>query len=425
MKASWLYCLLGFAVASAIAYWRFIQQKHQYLKTQIELETSLKNLEQEYKRSADMQNALGDTFKVLSQKALESNHSVFMQMAQSSLEKVLLKAEGKLNQKEDSIAHLVQPIQDMLKKVEEQNQKLEETRQKTYGGLEEQLRFLLESNRELKKETGNLVSALKKPQVRGRWGEMTLKRVAELAGLIEHCDFYEQTTVNRGEGLLRPDMMVHLPDNRKIVVDAKVPLQAYLEALEAESDEEKEQCLRRHAQHVVHHMRRLAKKSYWDQFEESLDFVVMFIPGESFFSVAVEFEKNLIEDGIHQKVIISTPTTLIALLRAVSYGWRQEQLTHNAQEISQLGAELYERLAKFVDHYSKVGRSLEKATDAFNQSVASLESRVLVSVRKFKDLGISSKSDVDNVAQLEKRPKSLVSSETEESDALLESSSSV
>lgn len=355
------------------------------------------------------QNDLKNTFEEMTEKALEKNHSTLLNLAQSSFEKILSEAEHKWEKKEDTILHGLKPIESMMKSVAEQNQKLEENRQKMYGGLEEQMRMLTETHRELKKETGNLVSALKKPQVRGRWGEITLKRVAELAGMVEHCDFEEQKTVFDAEKELhfRPDMIVNLPGQRTLVVDAKVPLQAYLEAIETTSEKEREQGLKKHTQQVIYHMNHLAKKAYWDQFEKSPEFVVMFIPGESFFSVAVEFEKNLIEDGILQKVIIATPTTLIALLHSIAYGWRQEKLNQTAQEIEKLGREIYDRLATFTSHYAQVGKTLARSTEAYNQSVGSLESRVLVSARKFKDLGISSKSDIQPLPPVEKNPRAL------------------
>jgi DNA recombination protein RmuC len=365
------------------------------------------HLEEEKKNLDEARKNLKDSFAALSKDALYSNNEMFLKLAKSSLEKVVTEAQGHLEKKEESISGMVKPIQETLKRYEVQTRQMEENRQKAYGTLEEQLRALLESNHNLKQETGHLVSALKKPQVRGRWGEMTLKRVAELAGMVEHCDFSEQTHINTEEGALRPDMLVNLPDGRCIVIDSKVPLQAYLESLEAQTEEKKDSYLKQHCQHVMTHIRQLSKKAYWDQFENTPDFVVMFIPGESFLSVAVEYKKNLIEEAIHQNVIVSSPTTLIALLRAVAYGWRQEKLAQNAKEISRLGAELYERIAKFVEHYGKVGKALERATDSFNQSVGSLESRVLVSVRKFKEMGVSSKSNVDIVEQIEKIPKLL------------------
>ena len=371
------------------------KQKYNELKQNVQVK-------EEQKLSRE---ALEGTFAVLSQKTLQSNQEMFLKMAQSSLEKVLLKAEGQFAEKENNISHLVKPLQETLKKMEDQHRNIELKQREALGGLTQQLDFLIHTSKELKQETGRLIGALKKPQVRGRWGEMTLKRVVELAGLVEHCDFYEQVSVSQNGSIIRPDMLVNLPDNRQIVVDSKVPLQAYLDALETSSSQTREECLRQHSQQVVRHMKDLAKKSYWDQFDLVPEFVVMFIPGESFFSVALEYEKNLIEEGISQKVIIATPTTLIALLRSVAYGWRQEQLTRNAEEISNLGKELYDRMTTFVNAYGKVGKNLEKATESFNQSVGSLESRVLVSARKFKEMGVSTKHTLEKVDIIDRRPR--------------------
>jgi DNA recombination protein RmuC len=257
----------------------------------------------------------------------------------------------------------------------------------------------------LQKETGHLVTALRTPQVRGRWGEMTLRRVVELAGLSEHCDFAEQVTVSGEQGRRRPDLIVHLPSDRDIVVDAKVSLDAYLNATSAESEEQREKLLIKHAQQVRTHMNDLGAKAYWDSFPRTPEFVVMFIPGESFFAEAAHHDISLIEDGLQMKVVPATPTTLIALLRAVAYGWRQEQIAKSALEISELGKQLYERMRIVAEHLNDVGGHLQKANVAFNKAVRSLETRVLPSARRFKDLGVATGEEIPILDQVETTPQ--------------------
>jgi DNA recombination protein RmuC len=285
--------------------------------------------------------------------------------------------------------------------------------QKDYGSVDQQLKSMAAAAETLQKETGNLVQALRAPQVRGRWGELTLRRVVELAGLTRHCDFSEQVSVD--ENRLRPDMIVHMPGGQTVVVDAKVSLAAYLDMLAASSEEERHQHLRRHAGQVRDHMRKLGTKEYWSQFERAPDFVIMFIPAESFFSAAVEMDRGLIEDGMRNNVILSSPTTLIALLRAVAMGWRQEQIAENAAQISRLGSELHERISKFVEHLNIVGRSLHKATESYNSAMRSLESRVLVSARRFKDLGATQR-DIPAADTVDALPTALVPETTEAVD---------
>jgi DNA recombination protein RmuC len=266
----------------------------------------------------------------------------------------------------------------------------------------------------LKSETANLVKALRAPQTRGRWGELQLKRVVEMAGMLDHCDFFEQESTDTEEGRLRPDLVVKLPGGKNIVVDAKAPLAAYLEALEAPDDDARRRALVDHARQVKDHLTKLGRKSYWEQFQPSPDFVVLFLPGETFYSAALEIDPGLIEYGVEQRVILATPTTLIALLRAVAYGWKQEALTENAREVSALGKELYERLATLADHWSDVGKHLGGAVGAFNKAVGSLETRVLVSARKFRDLKVAPESkEIASTAPLDSVPRALQAQETE------------
>lgn len=387
----------------------------------VSFETQLKEAEknlQEQKKMLDEATAkLSDTFSALSKDALNTNNQMFLELAKANLEKIISEMKGDFDKKQEAINNIVKPLQEALDKYDQQIRRLEESRQKAYGSLENQLRNLIETHRILQKETSNLVTALRTPQVRGRWGEITLRRVVELSGMSNYCDFTEQSSIELEEGRLRPDMIVHLPNQRTIVVDSKVPLQAYLDAISASDEQERLVHMKKHASQVAEHMKKLSKKAYWDQFKKAPDFVVMFIPGESFFSAALEVNKNLIEEGVRNRVFLATPTTLIALLRAVAYGWRQEQITENALKIRDLGATIYERLVRFIDNFSKIGKSLEGAIDAYNRSVGTLESRVLVTARKFKELGITEKEPLKDVEQIEKLPRIIEStSESEENN---------
>ena len=365
------------------------------------LDEATRNIEEQRKILAEAQQRLSDTFKALSDDALKSNNQAFIQLAKQSLETVLSEAKGELGKKQEAISNVVKPLEEVLKRYESQIGKMEQERSKAYGSLEEQLRALMITQQQLQKETGNLVSALRKPQVRGRWGELTLRRVVELAGMTEHCDYSEQFTVEGEEGKLRPDMVIHLPSNRQVVVDCKVSLDAYLDAISASNEEIREAALIRHAQQLRKHMTQLSSKSYWDELNATPEFVVMFIPGESFVSAAVESDPALMEDGFINRVVIATPTTLIALLRAIAYGWRQEQVAKNAQAIAELGKQVYERFAAFLGHMEKMRKSLEDSVYAYNRMVGSMEGRVLPSIRKFKELGATGGEDLPALEPIE------------------------
>ncbi len=350
---------------------------------------------------------LREAFRSLSSEALQSNNQSFLELAKTALEKYQSEARGDLEQRTQAVENIVAPIKESLARVDAEIRQVEQSRSQAYGELSEQMRSLASTQQKLEAQTGNLVKALRSPTVRGRWGEIQLKRVVEIAGMLPYCDFVEQETVTTESGRLRPDLIVKLPGGKNIVVDAKTPLQAYLEALESKDDEARRVHLADHARQVRDHMNKLSGKAYWEQFQPTPEFVIMFLPGETFFSAALEQDPSLIEEGVKQGVIPASPTTLIALLRAVAYGWRQERIAESAQKISELGKELHERLRTMTAHFESLGNNLDRAVEHYNKAVGSFESRVLVSARKFSELGAPITTQIGELDQLQTTARTL------------------
>ncbi len=350
------------------------------------LEAQGRALEEERALLGEAEKRLSDTFQALSSQALEASGASFLRLAQQALEKYQEGARGDLDRRQQSIREMVEPMRQVLSKFETQVGDMERRREGAYAGLSEQVRSLAEAQSQLRSEASNLVRALRAPQVRGRWGEVQLKRVVELAGMEEHCDFTEQETVDGADGRQRPDLVVRLPGGRTVVVDAKAPLSAYLEAVEATDDAARAAHLAEHARQVREHVYALSRKAYWEQLRPTPEFVVLFLPGESFFAAALEEDHELIEMGALRKVVLATPTTLIALLKSVAYGWKQEAVAANATEVAELGRELHKRIADLAGHVVKLGRHIGASVEAYNGFVGSLESRVLPAARRFREL---------------------------------------
>ncbi len=381
--------LSGVVIGWLMANLKSAQATHKEREARVAAETRLEEMGKQLDSQRSLLEAaraqLSDSFKALSMDALQANSQLFVDRAKQTLE----------------------PLHDALRRYEEHVHTLETTQQRAYGSLEEQLRHLLTSEQQLMRETGNLVNALRRPQVRGRWGEMTLRRVVELAGLSQYCDFEEQVSVTVEGGRLRPDMVVRLPAGRSVVVDAKCSLDAYLSSVEAQDDDSRRACLARHCQQLREHLNALALKSYWDQFATAPDFVVMFVPGESFLAAAMDQDPQLLEDGLKKRVMLASPINLIALLQAVAYGWRQEQIAENALKISELGKQVYDRVRTFAGHLQEVGKQLDRATDSYNRAVGSLESRVMPVARRFRDYGAAGGEELPELGPVDTQARQL------------------
>ena len=403
---------IGLVLGVLIA-WLVARRKHKALQAELAQATSrLKHqeaLQEERQAAFELANAkLTSAFAEISNRSLRANSDTFLQLAQQNLETQQEKAKRELGEREKAVEDLVKPIRDALAASQKQIAELEKARSEAYGGIKSQLREMQDSQKWLAQETRNLVKALRRPEVRGRWGEITLRRLVELAGMVEHCDFVEQAhSISDGQ-VIRPDMIVKMPDERQLVVDVKTPLDAYLEAVEAGDDAQRKLGLERHAKNVRAHIRLLSTKAYWEQFEESPEFVILFIPGDQFLSAALSEEPDLIEYALSRQIILATPTSFVALLKAVAYGWRQLALADNAREIRALAEDLYGRLGTFVTHMNRVGRQLASSVENYNKAVGSLERSVLPGARKFTELGVHGKKDIEKLETLDPVPRTMI-----------------
>ena len=399
--------ILAGAAAGALLTWIIGSSRRKELEAQVKAQEVV---QQERQTALELATAqLSKTFTDVANQSLKANSESFLRLAEQNLGTQQERAKHELSEREKAVENLVKPIRDALKQSHEQISALEKARSEAYGNIRAQLESMQLGQQSLTQETQNLVNALRRPQVRGRWGEITLRRLVELAGMVEHCDFREQVHSAGEEKSIRPDMIVRMPDNRELVVDVKTPLEAYLEAVEAKDDTQRQAGLQRHARNVREHIRQLGSKSYWAQFSSSPEFVILFIPGDQFLSAALNEDPDLIENALSRQIILATPTSFVALLKAVAYGWRQFALADNAKEIQRLAEDLHGRVATFAGHMSKVGKQLASSVEHYNKAVGSLERSVLPGARKFVELGIQGKKTIEAVDPLESLPRSLTS----------------
>ncbi|MBI5449908.1 MAG: DNA recombination protein RmuC [Gammaproteobacteria bacterium] len=402
----WLLTVAGFALGMTCSYlllqrrMQQLQQHNAQLTTEIEVE---KATHQERINAYDrVQQQLSANFAALSGEALKHNNEQFLKLAQENLKQFTQQAQHELGKKEQNIEHMVKPIRELLEKTEKQLQELDRDRKEAHGSISRYLETMSQTQQALHGETRNLVQALRRPEVRGQWGEITLRRLVELAGMVQHCDFFEQEHTITDDGAIRPDMIVRMPAGREIIVDVKTPLDAYLNAIEAKDDSERQRQLEHHARKVRERVRELASKAYWSQFKNSPDFVVLFIPGDHFLSAALDNDPGLLEDALRQKVILATPSSLVALLRAIAYGWSQQAVAANAEKIRELGEELYKRLQTFSGHLGKLGKSLGSSLEHYNSAVGSFQRQVLSGARKFNDMGLQTSAEPLSLEPVEK-----------------------
>lgn len=382
-----------------------------------EVESQRANIAEQRRVLEEAEKKLKEAFQSLASEALQASNRQFMDLARASFDSLQEEASGDLEQRKVAIGGMVEPLEKAVNDLRAEVNKIELARQDAYGSLRTELQQLTTTNKELRQETGSLVSSLRQPQIKGKWGELTLRRAVELAGMSPHCDFVEQQSVDVEDGRLRPDLIVHLPGDTQIVIDAKVPLHASFAAMSARSDVEYRAAMAQHASLVRDHINRLSAKEYWKQFEPTPEFVVLFVPGESFFSAALEQDRTLIEDAIDKRVVLASPTTLIALLRAIAYGWKQQLVAENAEKIKDLGKELYDRILKFAEHLSDLAKGLERANKAYNSAVSSFDSRLVPSARKFKEMGVGT-ANVPDIDPIETTPRPTISAP--EADEIIE-----
>jgi DNA recombination protein RmuC len=395
----------GLALGLIVAWFAAAPLRRRYADARAELKSQAR-LESEREQALKMATEqLGRTFGRLAQEQFQSHSETFLKLAKENLGTHQERAKSELAAREQAVEGLVKPIREALQRTEAQLQELDKARRETHGSIKAQLEAMATSQKALSAETRNLVNALRRPDVRGQWGELTLKRLVELAGMVEHCDFVTQSQQAGDSGVVRPDMIINLPESRQLVVDVKTPLDAYLEATEAATDAERRTAYARHAGVVAERVRELAAKAYWAQFERSPEFVILFIPGDQFLSAALTERPGLLDDALRQNIILATPTSLVALLKAVAYGWRQVALTENATEIRRLGVQLYERLTTFATHLAQVGKSLNDGVKAYNRTVGSLERMVLPSARRFTGLGVKPRAKLPTLQAVDETPR--------------------
>ena len=383
-----------------------LHEKNNVLGTRLKVEQA--QYAEKIQALNESREQLKESFSALSKNALDANNESFLQLAQQKLGLFETRAQANLNEKEKAIETLLKPMTEALNKTEQQIHNIEKERKQAYGSIAEQLKLVNEAQHGLQSETEQLVRALRRPEVRGQWGELTLKRLAELAGMVSHCDFEEQTHTEVMDGKnMRPDMIVRMPEKRELIVDAKTPLDAYLSAVQSDSQPEQEAHLKHHARKVRERMKELSSKAYWSQFKQSPDFVILFIPGEQFLTSALDHDDTLLEDAFANRVILATPTTLVALLRSVAYGWQQASISENAERVRDLAQDLYKRLYTFCSHLQRIGKNLDDSVENYNKAIGSLERQVLPGARKFTELGIQAKEEIPLIDEIEKKARDI------------------
>lgn len=405
--------VVGGLAVGGIVTWLIVSSSIREAKERLEEEkqkriTAETRLEEKTRAWEEAGKALKDSFDATASRALKDNNRAFLELAGKTLENYITQSKGDLGKRQEAIEQMLKPFKERLEEHEKMTHELEKSTKQTFGWVQNYMNQLRDSQEKLSRETGALVSALKSPRVRGRWGEIGLKRIVEFSGMSAYCDFTEQQSVSTGEGRLRPDMIVNLPGNRKVIVDSKVPLNAYLESLEEEDESGKPVLVKKHAADVRGHMNKLGSKHYWSQFDNTVDFVVLYMEIESAFGAALIQDRELILDGIRSKVIFATPTTLITLLRTIAFSWKQQDVAENANKISDAGRDLFDRLCTFAEHLAGVGKGIGSALNSYNKAVGSWESRVMPGTRKLKDLGVSTeKKTLPEMNELDHKPRDL------------------